>query len=150
MQTKKHTTSCLKPAKANANASANPSANADALKAITLDGAAAMLSAIGHPVRLQVFRELMQAGPNGLSAGEIARLIDMPPSSLNFHLRALQQNTLISSRTEGRFVIYTALFDSMSALLAFLTENCCGGNPCMPTASPARLTRCAPKPKTET
>ncbi|MCD8494432.1 MAG: helix-turn-helix domain-containing protein [Burkholderiaceae bacterium] len=114
------------------------------------EDAALMLAAIGHPIRLQVFRTLVQAGPNGLAAGEIARMLKMAPSSLNFHLRALQQNRLISSRTEGRFVIYTALFDSMSALLGFLTENCCGGNPCMPSATPARLARCATKPKTET
>lgn len=117
---------------------------------ITLEDAALMLAAIGHPIRLQVYRELMQAGPAGLPAGEIARMLEMAPSSLNFHLRALQQSHLISSRTEGRFVIYTALFDSMSALLGFLTENCCGGNPCMPTATPTRLARCTTKPKTET
>ncbi len=119
-------------------------------RSVTIDDAAVMLAAIGHPVRLQVFRALVQAGPAGMPAGEIARMLQMAPSSLNFHLRALQQNGLIGSRAEGRFVIYTAEFDSMSALLAFLTENCCGGNPCMPVASPARLSRCASKPKTET
>lgn len=113
-----------------------------------LDTAAVMLAAIGHPIRLQTYRALVQAGPSGLPAGEIARMLEMPPSSLNFHLRALQQSGLVSSRTEGRFVIYTALFDAMSELLAFLTENCCGGNPCIPVATP--VGRCSDKPKTET
>ena len=117
--------------------------------AIELDDAAVMLAAIGHPIRLQVFRQLVQAGPNGLPAGEIARALQMPPSSMNFHLRALQQSGLVTSRTEGRFVIYTALFDAMSALLGFLTENCCGGNPCIPNAAPSSMGRCASKPKTE-
>lgn len=118
-------------------------------EALTLDEAALMLAAIGHPIRLQVLRYLMQAGPQGLAAGEIARLLLMAPSSLNFHLRALQQSGLIHSRTEGRFVIYVAMFDSMSALIGFLTENCCGGNPCIPTATPIKLRRCASKSKME-
>lgn len=119
-------------------------------KPIKPENAAAMLSAIGHPVRLQVYRQLVQAGPAGLAAGEIARLLGIPPSSLNFHLRTLQQSGLITSSTQGRFVIYTALFDAMATLLGFLTDNCCGGNPCIPTATPARLRRCASNPQTET
>lgn len=116
---------------------------------MSLDDAAAMLAAIGHPVRLQVFRALVQAGPQGLPAGEIARLLQMPPSSMHFHLRALQQSGLVDSHTEGRFVIYTALFGAMTGLLGFLTENCCGGNPCMSTATSSAMGRCASKPKTE-
>ncbi|UOD50456.1 ArsR/SmtB family transcription factor [Orrella daihaiensis] len=117
-------------------------------ESVSTEQAAAMLAAIGHPVRLRLFRELVQAGPNGLPAGEMARLLDMPPSSLNFHLRALQQSGLVTSRTQGRFVIYTALFDAMSELLGFLTDNCCGGNPCMPNAT--STPRCTSKPKSET
>ena len=97
-----------------------------------LEDAALMLAAIGHPTRLQVFRHLVQAGPQGVPAGELARELDTPPSSLNFHLRALTQHGLIDSRQEGRFVIYAARFEAMSALLEFLTDNCCGGNPCLP------------------
>jgi ArsR family transcriptional regulator, arsenate/arsenite/antimonite-responsive transcriptional repressor len=118
--------------------------------AVTVDDAAKMLAAIGHPIRLRLFRQLVQVGPAGLPAGDIARLLDMPPSSLNFHLRALQHSGLIGSRNEGRFVIYVAHFDSMSDLLGFLTDNCCGGNPCIPNATPAKLRRCVSKPKTET
>lgn len=108
----------------------------------SVDQAAQMLAAIGHPVRLQIFRQLMQVGPQGLPAGDIARALDMAPSSLNFHLRALQTNHLISSRTEGRFVIYAAEFESMARLLAFLTEDCCGGNPCLSAMSPEQIRRC--------
>ena len=118
--------------------------------AVTVDDAAKMLAAIGHPIRLRLFRQLVQVGPAGLPAGDIARLLDMPPSSLNFHLRALQHSGLIGSRNEGRFVIYVAHFDSMSVLLGFLTDNCCGGNPCIPNSTPAELRRCVSKFKTET
>ena len=104
--------------------------------------AAQMLAAIGHPIRLQIFRELMQAGPQGLAAGDIARALGIAPSTLNFHLRALQSNQLISSSSQGRFVMYTAEFESMAGLLAFLTEDCCGGNPCMATVLPKRIRQC--------
>ena len=107
-----------------------------------VEQAAQMLAAIGHPVRLQIFRQLMQVGPQGMPAGDIARALDMAPSSLNFHLRCLQTNHLISSRTEGRFVIYAAEFESMAGLLAFLTEDCCGGNPCLSAMSPEQIRRC--------
>jgi ArsR family transcriptional regulator len=100
-----------------------------------LNNAAQKLAAIGHPKRLQVFRQLVQAGPQGLPAGELARGLGMAPSSLNFHLRVLEQSGLLGARQQGRFVIYAAKFDAMSALLAFLTDNCCGGNPCTPVPS---------------
>jgi len=106
------------------------------------DQAAQMLAAIGHRARLQIFRHLVQAGPIGMAAGDIARALDMAPSSLNFHLRVLHNNRLISSRTEGRFVIYAAQFDAMAQLLAFLTDDCCGGNPCLPNMTPEQLRRC--------
>ncbi len=100
--------------------------------AMDADQAAGMLAAIGHPTRLRVFRELIQVGPSGLAAGDIARLLAMPCSSLHFHLRILQNSGLLVSRQDGRFVFYAARFESMSGLLAYLTDNCCGGNPCMP------------------
>lgn len=104
--------------------------------------AARMLAAIGHPTRLQIFRSLVQAGPQGMAAGEVARALEMAPSSLNFHLRTLQSNHLIESRTEGRFVIYAARFDAMAGLLEFLTQDCCGGNPCLRTMSSDQVRRC--------
>ncbi|TCG09560.1 transcriptional regulator [Paraburkholderia steynii] len=92
------------------------------------------LAALAHESRLAIFRTLVQAGPEGLPAGRIATLLDVPPSSLSFHLKELAHADLVKSRQEGRFVIYCASFETMNGLLAYLTENCCGGNPCSPTA----------------
>jgi DNA-binding transcriptional ArsR family regulator len=95
------------------------------------------LAALAQESRLATFRLLVQAGPQGLAASKIAEALGMPPSSLSFHLKELTHANLIVPRQEGRFVIYAAQFDTMNALLGFLTENCCGGNPCSPTGSPA-------------
>lgn len=98
------------------------------------------LAALAHESRLAVFRALVEAGPQGMAAGQIATLLDVAPSSLSFHLKELAHAQLVTSRQEGRFVIYCANFDTMNGLLAYLTENCCGGNPCSPASvcSPAR------------
>ncbi|VVE03602.1 ArsR/SmtB family transcription factor [Pandoraea terrigena] len=93
------------------------------------------LAALAHSVRLTVFRLLMQAGPEGLPAGRIAELMDMPASSLSFHLKELHHAGLLASRQEGRSIIYMARFETMNALLGYLTENCCGGVPCTPASS---------------
>lgn len=91
------------------------------------------LVAIGHESRLTVYRLLVQAGPVGLPAGQLAEKTGIPPSSLSFHLKELVNAGLLTSRQEGRFVIYEARFESMAELLAYLTDNCCGGKPCAPT-----------------
>ena len=75
------------------------------------------LSALAQSSRLAVFRALVQAGPEGLAAGRIAEITGIPPSSLSFHLKELTYAGLTHARQEGRFVIYTAGFDQMSALL---------------------------------
>jgi DNA-binding transcriptional ArsR family regulator len=110
-----------------------------------LTHAARMLSAIGHPLRLQAYRLLMQAGPAGLPAGQLAQALEMAPSSLNFHLKEMIGAELIASRQEGRFVIYATAFPAMTELMEFLTENCCGGNPCLPIRS---VTCAQEQPKT--
>lgn len=94
------------------------------------------LSALAQTSRLEVFRTLVQAGPAGLAAGRIAELTDMPPSSLSFHLKELTHAGLTQARQDGRYMIYTARFDAMNALLGFLTENCCGGQACAPACTP--------------
>ena len=94
------------------------------------------LAALAQASRLAVFRTLVQAGPAGLPAGKISELMAIPPSSLSFHLKELGHAGLVLSRQDGRFVIYTAQFDAMNALVAYLTENCCGGNPCTPVCPP--------------
>lgn len=90
------------------------------------------LGAIAHESRLAVFRLLVQAGPGGVPAGKLAELTGLPLSTLSFHLKELVGANLINSRQEGRFIIYSTRYETMNAVLAYLTENCCGGNPCMP------------------
>jgi len=102
------------------------------------------LSALAHPRRLQVFRLLVQAGPPGLAAGEIARRLDVPPNTLSANLNILSHAGLIRSRREGRSIIYTAGFDQMRALLGFLVDDCCNGAPeiCAPLAEVLSAARC--------
>lgn len=90
----------------------------------------AALAALAQDSRLAIFRALIQAGPAGLSAGKIGEATGIPPSSLSFHMKELAHADMVTSRHEGRFVIYVANFLTMNALLAFLTENCCSGKPC--------------------
>jgi DNA-binding transcriptional ArsR family regulator len=98
------------------------------------------LGALAQESRLATFRLLVQAGPAGLAASKIAETLNVPSSSLSFHLKELTHANLIVPRQEGRFILYAAQFDTMNALLGFLTENCCGGNPCSPVGSQT----CAP------
>ena len=92
------------------------------------------LSALAQDTRLAIFRLLVQAGAEGKAAGQIGEALDLAPATLSFHLAGLTRAGLAQSRQEGRFVIYTANFESMNALVAFLTENCCGGAACAPAA----------------
>jgi ArsR family transcriptional regulator, arsenate/arsenite/antimonite-responsive transcriptional repressor / arsenate reductase (thioredoxin) len=89
----------------------------------------AALSALAQEHRLSAFRLLVQAGPAGLSAGEIATELVIAPNSLSFHLDRLRQAKLVDVNRHGRSLIYSARFDTMQALLTYLTENCCGGRP---------------------
>ncbi|RFU44437.1 helix-turn-helix transcriptional regulator [Paraburkholderia sp. DHOC27] len=93
------------------------------------------LSALAHESRLAIFRALVVAGPDGMSAGEIAQRVGLVPSSLSFHLKDLSHADLVKGRQEGRFIYYSANFDAMSGLIGFLTENCCAGAPCSATDS---------------
>ncbi|WP_439817499.1 ArsR/SmtB family transcription factor [Zavarzinia sp. CC-PAN008] len=107
--------------------------------------AVASLSALAHEGRLSAFRLLVEAGPDGLAAGEIARRLDSLPNTLSANLNVLAQAGLIASRREGRSIIYTAQYAQMGALLAFLVRDCCRGNAqiCAPIADLAALC-CAP------
>lgn len=95
------------------------------------------LASLAQESRLDIFRLLVQAGPSGMSAGKISEITGIPPSTMSFHLKELAYANMVHSRQESRFVIYSANFATMNALLAFLTENCCGGNPCTPVTKPA-------------
>ena len=98
------------------------------------------LGALAQASRLAIFRLLVQAGAQGMAAGKIAERLGVSPATLSFHLAYLTRAGLATSRQEGRFVIYSADFDGMGRLLAYLTEDCCGGKACVavPTRRSAR------------
>lgn len=100
--------------------------------------AVAALGALAHETRLQLFRLLVQRGPDGLSAGIIAERLGIPPSSLTFHLQQLTHAGLITQRRLSRQLIYAADFAAMNAVVTYLTENCCGGAVCAPLCQPAK------------
>jgi DNA-binding transcriptional ArsR family regulator len=96
--------------------------------------AVSALAALAQDSRLAVFRLLVQNGPAGLTAGVIGEHLGLPAPTLSFHLKTLAQAGLVSTVQEGRFVRYRAEMSAIEALVAFLTENCCGGglNRCLP------------------
>ena len=98
--------------------------------------AVAALAALAQDNRLDVFRLLVQAGPEGMPAGQVAEALDLAPNTLTFHFDRLRVAGLVTVRREGRSMIYAARFETMNALLGFLTENCCQGAvaTCAPTA----------------
>lgn len=96
------------------------------------------LAALAQESRLGLFRLLVQAGSAGLAAGQIAERLELPPSTLSFHLKELQHAGLIQARQQGRYIYYTADYAAMTTLLGFLTENCCGSSePCCPPSPPS-------------
>jgi ArsR family transcriptional regulator, arsenate/arsenite/antimonite-responsive transcriptional repressor len=106
--------------------------------------ALAALAALAQENRLDVFRLLVQAGPDGMPAGEIATALKLAPSVLSFHFDRLRLAGLVSVRRDGRSMIYAARFETMNGLLAYLTENCCQGSPesCLaPVCEPVRAKR---------
>ena len=94
-----------------------------------------ILSALAHESRLTVFKLLVQAGPTGLTAGQISTMTKIPPSSLSFHLKELSHAELVTSRQDSRYVIYRANYPTMNAVLAYLAENCCEGLSCITTCA---------------
>ena len=104
--------------------------------------AVAALSALAHEHRLAAYRLLVEAGPDGLPAGTIAARLGTPPSSLTFHLQQLRNAGLVTQRRVSRQIIYAMVPAAMNGLVAYLTENCCGGQTncppaCEPAATPA-------------
>jgi ArsR family transcriptional regulator len=102
------------------------------------------LAALAQAIRLRVFRALVVAGPQGLTPGALSEQLDVPATSLSFHLKELMHADLVSQEREGRYLIYRASFEHMHGLLGYLTEHCCQGQACMPTAS---AKSCAPAKK---
>lgn len=87
------------------------------------------LSALAHDHRLAIFRALVRAGASGLSAGSLSDRLDLPPSSLSFHIANLRHAGLVTDERVGRSIIYRANFAAMAALVAYLNENCCADDP---------------------
>ena len=106
------------------------------------------LGALAQENRLDVFRLLVQAGPGGMAAGDVADRLEIAPATLSFHLAQLRQAGLLSMRRDGRSLIYSANYDGMNALMAFLTDNCCRG--AAPCAVPASVKAKAPRRKRAT
>jgi DNA-binding transcriptional ArsR family regulator len=102
-----------------------------------MTNAVTALSALAHEGRLEAFRMLVRAGPEGMAAGEIARALGALPNTLSNNLNILSAAGLVSARRDGRSIIYTAGYDRMRELLAFLMEDCCAGKPeiCAPLAA---------------
>jgi len=96
------------------------------------------LAALAQESRLSIFRLLVQAGPAGMAAGAIGEKLELPPATLSFHLAGLTRAGLAQSRQEGRFVIYSADYAAMNALVGFLTDNCCQGAQCETTSRTRR------------
>ncbi len=101
----------------------------------------AALGALAQETRLKAFRLLVEAGAEGMPAGAIAEALDVPAPTLSFHLAQLAHAGLIRQRRDSRSLIYSADFDAMNALLAYLTENCCRGGICAPACEPRPVSR---------
>ncbi len=99
------------------------------------DDAVAKLAALAQDNRLDVFRLLVEAGPEGMPAGHIAASLRIPPNALTFHLDRLREAGLVNVRRDGRMMIYAAQFSAMNGLIEYLTAHCCGG----------RTDKCAPR-----
>lgn len=114
-----------------------------------IQDAVTALAALAQETRLAVYRALVQAGPEGLAAGRIADSLAVPAATLSFHLKELGNAGLITSRQSGRYVIYSANYDEMNALLGYLTEHCCAasGGDCLAVADRPAATHCTPARK---
>jgi len=94
------------------------------------------LAALAQESRLAIYRLLVARGPQGMNAGAIGEYLNIAPATLSFHLKELTHASLVVMQPQGRFVIYSANYQTMNTLLQFLTENCCGGNPCTSVTPP--------------
>ena len=100
------------------------------------------LGALAHEVRLDVFRALVVAGPEGLTPSVISEGLGVPPPKLSFHLKELAIAGLVTTQQDGRYLIYRAAFDVMDGLLGYLTQNCCAGAACAVTPAAGSSRRC--------
>ncbi|MDR3419440.1 MAG: metalloregulator ArsR/SmtB family transcription factor [Nevskia sp.] len=94
-----------------------------------VQSALAALAALAQETRLAVFRHLVEAGPEGMTVGRIGEALQVPAATLSFHLKELSHAGLVTGRQESRFIWYSANYEAMNGLIAYLTENCCRGQP---------------------
>ena len=106
------------------------------------------LAALAQETRLSVYRLLVEAGPDGVSAGSIGQTLKVPGATLSFHLKELARANLVTSRQEKQFIYYAADFERMAVLMTFLTQNCCQGMPkeCLTVVETALGRCCPPEP----
>ena len=114
-----------------------------------LKTAVTALAALAQETRLSIYRLLVEAGPEGVSAGRIGETLEIPGATLSFHLKELARAGLVSSRQEKQFIYYAADLELMAELMTFLTENCCHGMPqaCLADVQTALKRCCSPKAK---
>src|ERR671915_1612345 len=114
-----------------------------------IKAAVTALAALAQETRLSIYRLLIEAGPEGVSAGRIAETLEVPGATLSFHLKELARAGLVSSRQEKQFIYYAADFGRMAELMTFLTENCCKRMPqaCLTVVETALGSCCSPKLK---
>lgn len=107
------------------------------------------LAALAQETRLSIFRQLVEAGPQGMAAGRLGEALAVPPATLSFHLKELTYAGLTAARQQGRFIYYSADFERMAALMTYLTRNCCQGMPqeCLTVMETALGGCCAPQPQ---
>jgi ArsR family transcriptional regulator len=111
--------------------------------------AVAALAALAQEHRLEVYRILVQAGPEGMAAGEVASALGIAPNTLSFHFDRLRRAGLVSVARQGRSLIYAARYETMNNLLGYLTENCCSGRPELCAPAPCKPVR-SPRKRKET
>jgi len=121
--------------------SLEPSIQIEIEHAVKTQDAIKSLAALSQETRLGIYRLLVQQGPEGLSVGAIAATMDVNGATLSFHLKELGNANLVTARQDGRFVFYTANYDTMNGLLAYLTDNCCQGQACLVECKPTRQPR---------
>jgi DNA-binding transcriptional ArsR family regulator len=102
--------------------------------------AVAALAALSQSMRLRLFRALVGAGPQGMTPGVLSAMLDVPASTLSFHLKELTHAGLVTQERDGRNLIYRPAIEQMQALLDYLTAHCCQGEPCTPKGLRARIT----------
>lgn len=103
------------------------------------------LGALAHESRLAIYRLLVQAGPAGMAVGAIGEKLDLAPATLSFHLAGLRHAGLVSERRDGRTLYQAADFGEMNALIGYLSENCCGGQPCEVKVPLSAIKRAKPR-----